>query len=65
MGNFARKVNFSARGSVTLPVGTLSDSVTADDSCLVYVHSLFQTPKVRDLRLAWDEADPLFEGIWK
>lgn len=30
-----------------------------------YVHSLFQTPKVRDLRLAWDEAEPLFEGIWK
>lgn len=30
-----------------------------------YVHSLFQTPKVRDLRLAWDDAEPLFEGIWR
>ncbi len=36
VGNFVRKVNFSARGSVTLPLGTLSDSVNANDSCLVY-----------------------------
>ena len=30
-----------------------------------YVHSLFQTPSVRDLRIAWDAAEPLFEAIWK
>jgi hypothetical protein len=29
-----------------------------------YVHSLFQTPKVRDLRIAWDHAEPFFAQIW-
>jgi len=29
-----------------------------------YVHSAFVTPKVRDLRSAWDEAQPLFDNIW-
>lgn len=29
-----------------------------------YLHSLFQTPKTRDLRSAWDEAQPFFERIW-
>jgi len=29
-----------------------------------YIHSLFQTPKIRDLRSAWDIAEPLFKAIW-
>lgn len=29
-----------------------------------YLHSLFQTPKIRDLRSAWDEAQPFFERVW-
>jgi hypothetical protein len=29
-----------------------------------YIHSLFQTPQIRDLRCAWDIAEPLFKEIW-
>ena len=29
-----------------------------------YVHSRFQIPKIRDLRCAWDEAEPFFKQIW-
>lgn len=29
-----------------------------------YLHSQFITPKTRDLRSAWDEAQPFFERIW-
>lgn len=29
-----------------------------------YVHSRFQKPKTRDLRSAWDEAEPFFTRIW-
>jgi len=29
-----------------------------------YVHSQFQKPKTRDLRSAWDEAEPFFARIW-
>lgn len=29
-----------------------------------YLHSLFQTPKTRDLRSAWSEAEPFFTRIW-
>lgn len=29
-----------------------------------YIHSVFQTPKTRDLRAAWDEAEPFFKQIW-
>lgn len=29
-----------------------------------YIHSQFQTPKTRDLRAAWDEAEPFFKQIW-
>lgn len=30
-----------------------------------YIHSVFQTPKTRDLRAAWDEAEPFFKQIWQ
>lgn len=36
IGNFCRKVDFAARGSVTLPIGTLADCATADDANLTY-----------------------------
>lgn len=36
IGNFCRKVDFAARGSVTLPLGTLADCATADDANLTY-----------------------------
>lgn len=29
-----------------------------------YLHNAFVTPKVRDLRAGWDEAQPLFDTIW-
>lgn len=30
-----------------------------------YLHSMFQTPKTRDLRGGWNEAQPLLERIWE
>ena len=29
-----------------------------------YVHNLFSTPKVRELRSAWNDAQPFFESVW-
>ena len=34
------------------------------DTLNSYVHNRFFSPTERDLRVAWDNAQPFFESIW-
>ena len=43
---------------------SVKQSPLSIDLLHAYVHSAIQTPKIRELRAAWDEAEPFFKHTW-